>query len=230
MSINDKSFTVRQPALAAPNAQSSGTEAGTSVETISEGKRVQIQNLTGAKDLNGKFATVGSFNEATGRYIVILEENAKMQKSLKPDNLKCVLPAMAAAKSKAAPPNQPSSLTGYVEGTRVVIDDLTGKDSYEIGAVDMNGKIAIVKSFDKETGRYTVELEEQKGMVYNKLKPGNLTPLDTGMTELERRKKRALGGTNDVADALKGVNGDMWANFVNMFGNEPEQKRKKPED
>lgn len=224
LEIGDKTFTVRLPSA----TKAAATETGVGVDLL-EGARVQIQNLTGAKELNGKFAKVDRFNESTGRYIVILEEDAKVQKSLKPDNLKSVSAAQAAASSKAAPA-KPSVVASYVEGTRVVIGDLTGKDLFRLGAVDMNGKVAIVKSFDKEKGEYMVELEEQAGIPY-KLKPGNITPLDSGMTELERRKKRALGGgNNDMADALKGVNGDMWANFANMFGNEPEQKKPKPEE
>jgi len=226
MKIEEKSFTVKLHVEAA-TASSSAAEAGAEAETLSDGARVQIRNLTGAKELNGKFAKVSSFNETTGRYIVCLEEDVRIQKSLKPDNLRSVGPELAAAKSKAAPP-KPSASAAYAEGTRVVIDNLTGKDKYEIGATDLDGKVAVIKSFDKDSGRYSVELEDQKGIEYKKLRPVCLTPVDDGLTELERAKRKAVGGgNNDVQDALKGVNGDMWANFVNMFGNEPDSKKQK---
>jgi len=229
--VEEKTFSVKLPTARQKRpASEPAPDPSTGATALPEGTRVEITNLTGAKELNGKVALVHSFNDATGRYIVCLEGDGTTQKSLKPANLRHLRQALAAAKAKAAPAKR-GAPTNLPQGAKVLIENLTGKDFFEIGATDMNGQIALVCSFDSEKGRYFVELEDEQGGIQYKVKPENLSPMDKEhkeMSELEMRKKRALGGSvrnsYDVDQALKGVNGDMWANFLNLYsGDEPKK-------
>lgn len=224
-------FTVRPPIKKEIDRSQMAPDPGRGEEALPEGIRVQIMRLTGARDLNDKFAFIHGFNDATGRYIVKLEDDEKIQKSLKPDNLKTLPKELAVAKAKAAPAKKPTVI--LAEGTRVIVEGMTGKDRFESGATDIDGRCGAIRSYDAQKNRYMVELEEVKGIQY-RLRPEVVRNLDTGMSELEKRKKRALEGGGgggikgnvDVQEALGGMNGDMWANFLN-FTHDSEQKKRR---
>jgi hypothetical protein len=79
---------------------------------------------------------------------------------------------------------------GLSAGTRVQIEGLTG-------AVELNGKTAVVKSRDEATGRYVVELEGAGGQ--KSLKTANLRPISP--TVVSASTKRPAQPEKAAADS-----------------------------
>merc|ERR1712039_536630 len=92
----------------------------------------------------------------------------------------------AAKKDKAGQPsrNGGGSADAHDVGDRVRVGGLNG-------AVELNGKCAVVFSYDKQSGRYLVEFENGAGQ--RKLKLENLTAMGTSNGALSA-KARMLAG------------------------------------
>merc|ERR1712039_450976 len=176
-----------------------------------------IEGLQGAVELNGKAAVVKSFNETSGRYVVEIDGSSE-QKSLKRENLNAAT-VVAASRSRtstssqkeqaqkekdrsAASASTTKDLQAKVEkkSTRAA-QQSAGSGGLEIGdrvrvgglngAVELNGRCAVVFSYDKQAGRYLVEFENGAGQ--KKLKIENLTPMGTSNGALSA-KARMLAG------------------------------------
>jgi hypothetical protein len=91
------------------------------------------------------------------------------------------------ASKKADTPNGAVNLGEFTCGDRVRVGGLNG-------AIDLNGKLAVVFGLDKATGRYVVQFENGAGQ--KKLKADNLTAMGTatGPLAAEARMFAAMNG------------------------------------
>eukprot|EP00964_Phaeocystis_antarctica_P152236 scaffold120065_cov76-Phaeocystis_antarctica.AAC.1 len=124
----------------------------TPMAKFNEGDVVVIEGLVSKPELNGCTARVGTFNVATGRHVVVVEDGTAL--SMKPSNIQI-----------AARPGR------FKAGDVVVIEGLQSKP-------ELNGCTARVRA-DLVTGRHDVELLKC-GTVLS-IKPSNarrVTPME----------------------------------------------------
>mmetsp|Transcript_108347 Transcript_108347/g.170894 ORF Transcript_108347/g.170894 Transcript_108347/m.170894 type:complete len:226 (+) Transcript_108347:94-771(+) len=188
-------------------AASSNSRPSGAGEVLSPGTRVRIEGLTGAVELNGKVAVVCNLNESTGRYVVEIQDGGG-QKSLKKENLivqnaptvvstsgkksgvqNTPTVVSTSAKKSGSKKTETSAASGhsasgnsgdFTLGDRVRVGGLNG-------AIDLNGKLAVVFGVDKPTGRYIVEFENGAGQ--RKLKADNLTAMGTATGPLAAKAR-----------------------------------------
>eukprot|EP00931_Biecheleriopsis_adriatica_P106010 TRINITY_DN80527_c0_g1_i1.p1 TRINITY_DN80527_c0_g1~~TRINITY_DN80527_c0_g1_i1.p1 ORF type:complete len:229 (-),score=61.19 TRINITY_DN80527_c0_g1_i1:56-742(-) len=141
------------------------------------GSWVLIGGLTGAKELNGQTGKILRLDDASGRYVVELSDGSS--KSLKPDNLTVTERRSSSSAAASSPPrakkgskeqassaSPPCGSDGFKVGDRVRVGGLNG-------AIELNGQLAVVFSYDASVGRYLVEFENGAGQ--KKLQAKNLT-------------------------------------------------------
>lgn len=159
-----------------------------------EGMKVVIHGLTHAKELNGRKATLRTFDFATKRYVVELKGEAP--RKIRPENLKpaaepperlasrsqdLALPNPAAQQEPGNTSQAAASICqvqeqasmegplGLAPGMRVQLHGLTSSVAKQ---GHWNGMFGIVHCFDSKSQRYVVELP---GGTPRRIKPGHLT-------------------------------------------------------
>jgi hypothetical protein len=152
------------------------------------GKRVKIDGLKGAKDLNGKTGVICGIGTTAGRYTVEVDGGGG-QKSLKLQNLSIVDgppedgTSRTASKSKSTelPKISPDRERRRAK-TEAEVESLSRVGRFHIGdrvrcgglngAKELNGQLAVVFGLDMESGRYVAEFENGAGQ--RKLRDENL--------------------------------------------------------
>lgn len=126
-----------------------------------DGEKVILAGLKGKPELNGREGTIhGTIDMDTERFEVHLHANASDEE---PQIVRVKLKNLRkATKHNRPPPSAPKSESkenAYFEwgGMRVELHGLKGK-------AELNGRVGVVHgSLNKETGRYEVHLDVQKG-------------------------------------------------------------------
>jgi len=127
------------------------------------GDHVLVQGLHSEVALNGKLGDLRGFDKISGRFIVTV---AGASKRIKPSNLRHASAKDESVCQRVSPAEQEDGPSGFSPGTEVVLQGLSSQ-----AAAALNEQTAVVHCFDKESGRYVVQIADGTP---RRIKPSNL--------------------------------------------------------
>eukprot|EP00425_Heterocapsa_triquetra_P022488 CAMPEP_0195154266 /NCGR_PEP_ID=MMETSP0448-20130528/183565_1 /TAXON_ID=66468 /ORGANISM="Heterocapsa triquestra, Strain CCMP 448" /LENGTH=519 /DNA_ID=CAMNT_0040193039 /DNA_START=93 /DNA_END=1653 /DNA_ORIENTATION=+ len=165
-------------------------------QSLTQQTSVEVAGLGNKPELNGKTGEVYSYDEAAGRYLVLLQ-NPPTAVSLRRGN--CLLrpgtPVVLEGLSKQRLNGQMAQIVSVDRpAARYVVRCQSGS---EIKVKENNGKIARVLRFDEQRGRYDVQLETEAATVLA-VRPQSLTQQTSVEVVGLENKPELNGNTGDI--------------------------------